>query len=345
MRVEFGIWDHFEHRPLVPVNVQFQEKIGLVQEAERLGYDFYHVAEHHLTPLDISPSPMVFLAALAQATSRIRVGTGVFCLPMYHPVRFVEEICMLDNISNGRLDIGIGRGVREIEHRWFGLPLDEIRPRFEEVLDITVKGLTNGNLAYEGRFWKIEHAPLDYLPIQRPYPPIWYAGGTESAGRAGFNFLTRNVADVRKYWELWEETKLRPDRYNPQLAAPKVGITRHVVVRESYQEAEDVARRSWPTFESHWFSTPIHVNEEGAVVSSQTGQDFDEALKSDRRLLIGTPAMLKERLAEWIDEFKDKPSFFFAPAVQWGDITTDEAAESLRILAREVMPAVQPAMA
>src|SRR5215217_53450 len=78
MQVEFGIWDHFERRPGITPAVQYQEKIRLVQEAERLGFGHYWVAEHHLSPLDLAPSPSVFLAALAQATSRIRIGTGVF---------------------------------------------------------------------------------------------------------------------------------------------------------------------------------------------------------------------------------------------------------------------------
>jgi alkanesulfonate monooxygenase SsuD/methylene tetrahydromethanopterin reductase-like flavin-dependent oxidoreductase (luciferase family) len=343
MQFEFGIWDHFEHRPGLPVGEQYREKIDLVLEAERLGFDFYHVAEHHLSPLDIAPSPNIFLAALAQATNRIRIGTGVHCLPLYHPVRLVQELCMLDNLSNGRVDVGVGRGIREMEHRWFGIPLEEIRPRFDEVLDIIVNSMSTGNLKHQGRFYQIDDAPLDLPPVQRPYPPLWYAGGLETAASSGFNFLTRNINDVKRYWELWPETKQRPDRLNPHLDAPKVGITRHVVARESYDEAERIARRSWPVFESHWFATPVHVNEEGVVVSAapgQTfgGQDFDQALGSDRRLLIGTPAMIRERLAQWVDELKAAPNFFFSPAVQWGDITTDEARESITLIARDVMP-------
>jgi alkanesulfonate monooxygenase SsuD/methylene tetrahydromethanopterin reductase-like flavin-dependent oxidoreductase (luciferase family) len=346
MRLGFGIWDHFERRPGLSVPDQYQEKIALVREAERLGFDHYHVAEHHLSPLDLAPSPSVFLAALAQATRTIRIGTGVYCLPLYHPVRLVQELCMLDNISGGRLDVGVGRGIRGIEHQWFGVPQDEVRPRFEEVLDIVVHALTAGNLAYAGRFYRFADLPLDVLPVQRPYPPLWYAGGTETAGTRGFNFLTRNAADVERYWRLWQETRLRADRLNPQLEAPSVGITRHVVVRRSYQEAEDVARRAWPAFEANWFATPIAISEDGRAAPrpGTVGQDFDEALASDRRLLIGTPAMLRDRLSGWLDDFRDAPSFFFAPAVQWGDITYNEALESLELLAAEVMPAARQAV-
>ena len=147
MQVQFGIWDHFERRPGIAPATQYREKIALVQEAERLGFGHYYVAEHHVSPLDLAPSPSVFLAALAQATSTIRIGTGVFVLPLYHPLRLVQELCMLDNISNGRLDVGVGRGVRAIEHEWFAVPQSEVRARYEETLAIVLRALTTGDMA------------------------------------------------------------------------------------------------------------------------------------------------------------------------------------------------------
>lgn len=344
MEARFGIWDHFERRPNIPTHEQYQQKIALVREAERLGFRYYHVAEHHLSPLDMAPSPSVFLAALAQATSRIRVGTGVYCLPLYHPVRLIQELCMLDNLSNGRLDVGVGRGIRAVEHQWFGVAQEEVRARFDEMLAIVTSAMSKGSMGYEGKFYRLDDVALDISPVQRPYPPLWYAGGTEAAGRGGFNFLTRNVEDIKRYWQLWEETRLRPDRVNAHLDSPRVAMTRHVVVRETYAEAERIARRSWPTFEEHWFATPVLVNEEGRAVplrgASSRAQDFDDALKSDRRLTIGTPAMISDRLARWRAELKNEPTFDFLPAVQWGDITLDEARETLELLARDVMPAL-----
>jgi alkanesulfonate monooxygenase SsuD/methylene tetrahydromethanopterin reductase-like flavin-dependent oxidoreductase (luciferase family) len=342
MQVEFGIWDHFEQRPGVPLARQYQEKVQLICHAERLGFSHYHVAEHHLSPLDMAPSPSVFLAAAAQATSRIRIGTGVFCLPLYQPLRLLQEICMLDNIAGGRLDVGVGRGIRSAEHAWFGIDQAEVRPRFEEVLAFLVQAMSTGRTGFEGRYYRFDDLPLAIEPVQRPYPPFWYAGGVEAAGRGGFNFLSRSVADLQRFWTLWDETRERPDRINAHIPVPKAGLTKHVVVRESYDEAVRIARRAWPVFESHWFATPVLVNEDGQAVPlrgpGSGPQDFDAALRAGTRILVGTPAMLGKQVEEWLEQLADKPAFHFSPAVQWGDISSDEAVESLALIARDVMP-------
>lgn len=340
MEITFGIWDHFENQQGVPVGQQYAEKIRLLCEAERLGFRGYHIAEHHLTPLDLAPSPNVFLAALAQATSRLRIGSMVHILPLYHPVRLVQELCMLDNLSGGRLDFGIGRGARSVEHRWSGIDPAEGRERADEILQILVSAMSTGNLAHQGRFYQIGDAPLDMLPVQRPYPPLWYAGGAEYAARHGLNFLGRTTENVARYWELWEDTRHRPDRLNPHVTTPKAGITKHVVIRETEEEAKAVGRRAWPAFGRNWIATSLE-HPDGLVVPPQP-DDFDAVLAEGSRLLVGTPKMVRDYLARVIEGLDDKPGFYFAPALQWGGITHEEALESLQLFATEVMPAFQP---
>jgi alkanesulfonate monooxygenase SsuD/methylene tetrahydromethanopterin reductase-like flavin-dependent oxidoreductase (luciferase family) len=341
VELEFGLWDHFENRGDVPVAQQYAQKIALLREAERLGFVGYHIAEHHLTPLDLAPSPNVFLAALAQATSRLRVGTMVHILPLYHPVRLVQEICMLDNLAGGRLDVGIGRGARSVEHEWFGIAPAEARQRSDEVLAIFVSALTSGNLAYQGRFYQIGEAPLDLLPVQRPYPPLWYAGGAEFAGRNGLNFLGRSAESVERYWQLWQETSARGDRLNAHVAVPKAGITKHVVVRESAEEAQAIARRAWRAFSRNWVATSLR-HPDGIAVPPQS-EDFDAVLAEGGRLLIGTPHAVREYVERLVERFRGCAGFYFVPAVQWGDISHEEALTTLQLLAGDVMPAFQPA--
>jgi len=131
MTLRFGWWDHFEQRADTPLAQQYDERIELIRHAEALGFYGYHIAEHHFTTLDMAPSPIVFLAAVARRTTTIRLGTMVLCLPLYHPTRLIQEICMIDQLSHGRFMPGVGRGVRDVEHEWFGSDVDRSRDAYE----------------------------------------------------------------------------------------------------------------------------------------------------------------------------------------------------------------------
>src|ERR1700730_16824980 len=117
--MKFGVFDHMDHAA-VQLAQQNDERLQLTEAYERAGFYAYHIAEHHATPLGMAPSPSVFLAAIAQRTRRLRFGALVYALPLYHPLRMIEEICMLDQLSGGRLDIGFGRGSSPIELRYYG---------------------------------------------------------------------------------------------------------------------------------------------------------------------------------------------------------------------------------
>ena len=108
-RMEFGIFDHLDRSGL-PLKEYYEARLKLIETYDRSGFYAYHVAEHHSTPLGMAPSPSVFLSAIAQRTRRLRFGPLVYALPLHHPLRLVEEICMLDHLSGGRLEIGFGRG-------------------------------------------------------------------------------------------------------------------------------------------------------------------------------------------------------------------------------------------
>lgn len=327
--IRFGIWDHFERRPRLGVHEQYQQKIALLQAAERLNFYAYHLAEHHLSPLDLAPSPGIFLAALAQATERLRLGSMVHILPLYHPVRLVQEIAMLDNLSGGRLEVGVGRGIRSIEHEWFGVSADEARARHDETLQIVVRALSTGNAAYEGRFYSIPDAPLDVLPIQKPHPPLWYAGGVEFAGRNGLNFLSRTPDDLDRYWSLLDEHR------EANMRTPLAGITKHVVIRSTLDEAMALARRAWPVFQRNWGATSLRMP---GGRTGRTNEDFEAVLAENTRLLIGTPATIRQFLDNCLERLDKRPSFYFAPALQWGDLSFDESLESMRLFAEAVMP-------
>src|SRR5579883_1224546 len=122
--MDFGIFDHLD-RHGVPLPQFYEERLRLIELYDQAGFFSYHLAEHHATPLGLAPSPSVFLAAVAQRTRRLRFGPMVYCLPLYHPIRLAEEIAMLDQMSGGRLDLGIGRGISPIETGYYGVDPDQ----------------------------------------------------------------------------------------------------------------------------------------------------------------------------------------------------------------------------
>src|SRR5580698_9994277 len=133
--MKFGIFDHMDRAGSL-LGRQFEDRLKLIELYEKSGFHAYHVAEHHATPLGMAPSPSVFLAAVAQRTIRLRFGPMVYALPLYHPLRMIEEICMLDQLSGGRLDIGFGRGASPVELRFFGEDPEEAQSTYAEALEL-----------------------------------------------------------------------------------------------------------------------------------------------------------------------------------------------------------------
>src|SRR3989454_11150317 len=124
--ITFGLFDWIDRRA-APLSEIYEERLTLLEAADAAGFFCYHLAEHHATPLGMAPSPSVFLAAAAQRTRRIRLGPLVFLLPLYSPLRLLGEICMLDHLSGGRLELGVGRGGSPYEVGDHGF--DPARPR------------------------------------------------------------------------------------------------------------------------------------------------------------------------------------------------------------------------
>src|SRR5579864_2899422 len=287
MALEFGVWDHFEQQDpdAVPLHQQYEQRIELVVEAERLGFGRYQIAEHHLTPLDMAPSPTVFLAAVARHTSHIRLGSMVLCLPLYHPVRLLQEICMLDHLSGGRFEPGVGRGVRDIEHEWFGLDPMQSRERYTETLDLLVQGLIDGRLNYSGQYFTYDDVPLHHHPLQKPLPPLWYAGNVLSAAAQGMNGLgPAQGQDVYEaYWRAWEDGRAAG---NPLFQRqPLVGSVRHLLVAPTDAEARAIARRAWRVYGQHFFATEVRVLGETRL-SRATGPGSDPDKQIDSGALL-----------------------------------------------------------
>src|SRR6516164_10372383 len=147
--MKIGLFDHVEHgkRPLATL---FDERLAFVKAADEAGIYCLHVAEHHATPLNMVPVPGVYLGAVARVTKRMRLGPLVYLLPLYSPLRLIEEISMLDHLSYGRLDVGVGRGVSPFELKYHSVEHDQSREIFIDAFRCIGAGLQTDVLNYAG---------------------------------------------------------------------------------------------------------------------------------------------------------------------------------------------------
>src|ERR1700716_2965332 len=157
--MEFGVFDHLD-RYGGPLADYYEDRLKIAEAYDRAGFYAYHLAEHHATPLGLAPSPSVFLSAIAQRTRRLRFGPLVYALPLYHPLRMIEEICIPDQRSRGGLEIGLGRGSVPAELIYYGAKPEEAQQVYAEVLELILKGLTERTLSFEGRFFRFDKVPM-----------------------------------------------------------------------------------------------------------------------------------------------------------------------------------------
>jgi alkanesulfonate monooxygenase SsuD/methylene tetrahydromethanopterin reductase-like flavin-dependent oxidoreductase (luciferase family) len=331
--MKFGVFDHLDSSG-APLASFYEDRLRLAQAYERAGIHAYHIAEHHHTPLGLSPSPSVFLAALAQRTTHLRFGPVVYTLPLYHPLRLVDEICMLDQMSGGRLELGIGRGVSPMEFGLFGFDIAQSQPMYFEAYQVLMQALTSKSVTFEGKYYRFRNVPILLEPLQKPHPPLWYGlskiEAVEWAAANAINVVSNQpAASVRvatdRYRAEWTRLGKDPARL------PFLGFTRHVVIAPSEREALAIARRGY----ARWYASFIKLWREAGDEPPWLPypEDFDEILKRGQ-LVAGTPATVRTALEAQIAEAGiNYPLMRFA----FGDLTLEESLRSVELFAREVM--------
>jgi len=334
--VKFGIFDHMD-RAGGDLGRQFADRLRLIELYEKAGFYAYHIAEHHATPLGMAPSPSVFLAAVAQRTKTLRFGPLVYTLNLYHPLRLIDEICMLDQMSGGRLELGVGRGISPYEVGYYGVDPATGPERFAEALGVIVKGLTHNRLDHAGKYFTFKDVPMEMHPVQRPHPPLWYgANSLESADRLAkqnCNTVVGMRADgVGKFAERFRAawTGLGRD----PAALPLIGLSRHVVVGDSDREAQSAAKRAFLL----WYDALIHLwRAHGVGLPRQLiPEKFEDALEQGY-IIAGSPATVRERMKR--DNEIARINYCIC-RLAFGDLSFEESRRSIELFAGEVMPAL-----
>jgi alkanesulfonate monooxygenase SsuD/methylene tetrahydromethanopterin reductase-like flavin-dependent oxidoreductase (luciferase family) len=335
----FGVFDHIERRG-ASADGLFEGRLKLLEQYDAAGFYGYHVAEHHATPLGMAPSPGLFLAAAAQRTRRIRLGPLVYLLPLYNPLRLAGEIAMLDQLSGGRLELGVGRGVSPFELAYYGVSFMDAHEIFDEALAVLVKALRDERLSHRGKHYRFDDVPMEIRPLQRPNPPFWYGVSSPAslmfAARHGMHMVSGGpVAGLKamtaQFREELERHRGQPEDLNPGVDEPIMGAIRHIYVAADDREVETIAApayrvyynnitklwRDFRTLPDYGFTPDLHIARQAEVA------------------IIGTAEQVRDQVGHF---FAASGCNYIVLSFAWGGLSQDDSMRSLERFATRVMP-------
>jgi alkanesulfonate monooxygenase SsuD/methylene tetrahydromethanopterin reductase-like flavin-dependent oxidoreductase (luciferase family) len=341
----FGIFDHIEDIPGTPTHRLLQDRLALARLADEAGFTSYHLAEHHGSALCLAPSQEIFIGAASQVTKTLRLGPMVKLLPLHHPVEIIEDMCTADQLTGGRLDFGVGRGVSPIEHAWFGSRWTESRERFEDTLGIICNAFATGEVSSAGSVYHDFPAiPLATKPLQDPIP-FWYPGNPVIAGRHGMSLMCAGAvpqSTYDAYVENWERHRGDTLRMDGPDSKPRVGLTLILAIAPTENEALAISRRGVDGL----IRRTKHIHTYDHLVLSEA--DCERALGPLQAILAhieatvtagaGVPEQILERLTAVLETgLVDHISI----QVPTGDMTYDEARRTVELFASEVKPELE----
>jgi len=327
-------------RPDVPMETVAAQALELVTTAERLGFDIAWAAEHHTIEYTIAPNPLVLIMHWAAHARRMRLGTAVITAPYWNPLRAAGEIALADLLTNGRLEVGFGRGAYQYEFDRMagGLAQERGGGHLRELIP-AVQKLWQGDYAHDGAIWKFPRASSVPKPLQRPHPPLWVAARDPDT----YDWTVRHGLDVMA-------TPLsKPDSEIENLAGklakavadhPGARRPRFMVLRRTcvYEDPGDWRLPAETTLEDVRVFNGLFHNAAGVVNGFPTPMDSTsaaaltpETLRDN--LMFGTPEHVVARIRHYerlgVDHYCYGASF---------GLPHDVAMRSLTLFGREVMP-------
>jgi alkanesulfonate monooxygenase SsuD/methylene tetrahydromethanopterin reductase-like flavin-dependent oxidoreductase (luciferase family) len=377
MTLQFGVFDHIEPIPGQELDQIYNDRLAQVERFDAAGFYAYHLAEHHTPAVhSLAPSQNVFLAAASRITSRIKLNPCIYVLPLHHPLRLIEEICMLDHLSGGRLEVGVGRG-GVLEAYFWGSDWDVDRnyQKYAETLDIVRQGLSHESLTYKGEFYQFDDLPMRLRPKQKPSPPMWYMRNVEIAAKEGMHsIIVGNLEsfepNVVRYKRLWEQYQGAGAK-TPQGDEPKIGLVTHMVIADTEEEAVEAARPAWDEYVWN-LTTPRRLEAERRGLSQFLGKELnprpaglpDREAGEEYRTTVTMDAARRQRRAEpgqvtdaaksagfrviagtpetirtYLDEYLTTGANYFVCAFHFGNMPESIAERSIDLFIDEVMPA------
>jgi alkanesulfonate monooxygenase SsuD/methylene tetrahydromethanopterin reductase-like flavin-dependent oxidoreductase (luciferase family) len=336
--------------------VRIEDQIAQVCAAEALGFDDVWLTEHYFTGESVYNDALLFAAALTMRTTRIRIGFAVIQMPFHHPVRLAVQLALLDNLSKGRIDVGIGKGTvyNEYEFVGHGLRSDDSRARMEEAIEVLERAWRESPLVYEGKYFNLRVPELRPRPVQQPGPPLWRSvispGSFSECGRLGLPILTARlpVERIKERWKLYEAgiAEGGHDAVTRQRLLDQAALWRNVYVAETDAQAEDEISELLLRTRAHMMHVrheynPADFHIDPVMLNPWTNPAVGDtdALAFVLRTgsLFGSPARVREQVAA----LRDVGVRHLLCQTGFGDMSHEQNLLSMRRFGEHVMPAFQ----
>jgi alkanesulfonate monooxygenase SsuD/methylene tetrahydromethanopterin reductase-like flavin-dependent oxidoreductase (luciferase family) len=329
-----------------PIKGVYDETVSLVRMAEAIGFDIAWFAEHHFGNYCMCPSPLLMATHCAAHTSTIRLGTGVLVLPLYHPMRVVQEIGMVDTLSDGRLVVGIGSGYQAYEFDRFAVPLEEAWTMTHEFLDILEMGLDEGRVGYQGKYYQVPETALGVRPLQQPAPPIYVTGNEpkylQRAARRGYvPFASAGAQPVTALLKIKEHVASNFAEAGHDPDSMPFAVQRFIYVTDDRTEALDAAERALYTGRIAMSLRGRYEKVDGCEIVPQAYDHEPSPEEIVANVIIGDAETCAEKLVEELRTVR--PSHLSA-FMHFGGLDFHRAMRSLERFGAEVLPAVDRAL-
>ena len=341
--MKFGTFMLLQSPDMLPSKEVYARAVEQAEAAEDLGFDSVWLAEHHFSSYGYCPYPLLLAVKIGERTKRVRVGTAVVVLPLHHPLQLAEEIAMTDVLTDGRLDIGIGRGYQPYEFVRVGLDISNNTEMYDESVEVLEKALRGESFTYEGRFYNFPETTIFPVPIQQPRPPFWVASqqpsSVEDSVRRGFNVITggsgTTASMVAEFRALFDQAVEKYEMSHP----PTFGVQRQVYVTATDEEArKEVHQSVWHTRVARHLRAGTGRVERGRAIAEPIAGEPTEDETWETGVIFGSPETCLRKLLD----YRDIAGVEHFNCSFWvGSMSQQQVLSSMELFAKHVMPHLQ----
>jgi len=301
-RIKFGIFPCTEDWPDGKEMVRvYEEIIAEAKLAEQVGFDSCMITEHHQQPDGYFPNPLMVATGIARETTTLKVGTCVALAPLYHPVRLAEDTALLDVISNGRLQLGLGAGYVADDLAAFGVDMGQRAALFDDTVRFIKQAWTEDNVTFKGEHYTFENVNVTPKPVQKPRPQVWCAawtpGGLRRAGRIGDRWIT-DVINTLPTFNMFADIYRNSARDNGQ--EPAITVLRECWVAPTTDQA--IEEYGPYVMTSHKFYYEVGGYNEQVdpwIKDLKSADEFTLEKVATDRFIMGSPEDCIEQIEKW----------------------------------------------